>query len=97
VRRALARELAQARVRLGAARAVVVGFLLAAAGFAVPHRVSLECAGGRPVTALHRAAWLVVKGVPWLVRRGRDFGPMIVQSLVYELMRRPVVAAWQRD
>ena len=59
------------------------------AGFAVPHPVSLDCAGGREVTALHRAAWLVVKGVPWLVRRGRDFGPVIVQSLVDELVRRP--------
>ncbi len=62
--------------------------LLAAAGFAVPHPVSLDCAGGREVTAVHRVAWLVLKGVPWLVRRGRDFGPVIVQSLVNEMVRR---------
>lgn len=61
--------------------------LLAQAGFAVPHPVSLECAGGREVTAVHRAAWLVVKGVPWLVRRSRDLGPVIVQGLVSELAR----------
>jgi lysophospholipase L1-like esterase len=59
--------------------------LLVHAGFAVPVPVSLQCGGGREVTALHRAAWLVFKGVPWLVRRGRDLGPVIVQGLVGEL------------
>jgi len=63
--------------------------LLAGAGFAVPGQVSLQCGGGREVTALHRAAWLVFKGVPWLVRRGRDLGPVIVQGLAGELR-----AAW---
>jgi lysophospholipase L1-like esterase len=72
-------------------RMLASGFagLLGDAGFAVPHPVSLECAGGREVTALHRAAWLVVKGVPWLVRRGHDLGPVIVQGLVSELVARP--------
>jgi lysophospholipase L1-like esterase len=72
-------------------RMLAAGFatLLADAGFRVPNPVSLECAGGREVTALHRAAWLVVKGVPWLVRRGRDLGPVIVQGLVSELVARP--------
>jgi lysophospholipase L1-like esterase len=59
--------------------------LLSDAGFVVPSEVSLECGGGREVTALHRAAWLVFKGVPWLVRRGRDLGPVIVQGLAGEL------------
>ena len=63
--------------------------LLAGAGFAVPGQVSLQRGGGREVTALHRAAWLVFKGVPWLVRRGRDLGPAIVQGLAGELR-----AAW---
>jgi lysophospholipase L1-like esterase len=63
--------------------------LLAGAGFDVPHPVSLACAGGREVTAAHRAAWLVVKGVPWLVRRSRDLGPVILQGLVTELARPP--------
>ncbi|GEL24010.1 SGNH hydrolase [Pseudonocardia sulfidoxydans NBRC 16205] len=44
--------------------------------------VSLTCAGGRRVTAAHRVAWLVVKGVPWLVRRGRGLGPVILTGLV---------------
>lgn len=70
-------------------RLVAAGFaaLLARAGFAVPYPVRLECAGGREVTAAHRAVWLVVKGVPWLVRRGRDLGPVIVQGLLTELTR----------
>jgi lysophospholipase L1-like esterase len=59
--------------------------LLSDAGFAVPGPVSLQCGGGLRVTALHRAAWLVFKGVPWLVRRGRDLGPVIVQGLAGEL------------
>jgi lysophospholipase L1-like esterase len=61
---------------------------IAAAGFAVPFPVALTCGGGRDVTAAHRAAWLVVKGVPWLVRRGRDLGPVIVTGLVEDLRRR---------
>ncbi|GAA5128796.1 SGNH/GDSL hydrolase family protein [Pseudonocardia adelaidensis] len=64
--------------------------LVADAGFAVPGPVSLRCGGGREVTVLHRAAWLVFKGVPWLVRRGRDLGPVIVQGLAGELR-----AAWR--
>jgi lysophospholipase L1-like esterase len=59
--------------------------MLAEAGFAVPRPVSLQCGGGREVTALHRAGWLVFKGVPWLVRRGRDLGPVIVQGLASEV------------
>jgi hypothetical protein len=40
------------------------------------------------VTAAHRAAWLLVKGVPWLVRRGRDLGPVIPQGLLSEYSGR---------
>lgn len=70
-------------------RMLAAGFagLLAAAGFAVPQPVSLECGGGREVTAVHRAAWLVVKGVPWVVRRSRDLGPVIVQALLDDRRR----------
>jgi len=28
----------------------------------------------------------VLKGVPWLVRRSRDFGPVIVQGLMDDLV-----------
>ncbi|MEJ8277702.1 SGNH/GDSL hydrolase family protein [Pseudonocardia spirodelae] len=56
--------------------------LLADAGFAVPAEVGLDAAGGRETTAWQRGAWLVVQGVPWLVRRGRDLGPVMVRGLV---------------
>jgi len=57
------------------------GESLAEAGFAVPAPVDVRCAGGREITTLHRAAWIVVKGTPWLVRRGRDLGPVILHGL----------------
>ncbi|WP_433508075.1 GDSL-type esterase/lipase family protein [Pseudonocardia halophobica] len=58
------------------------GELLAGAGFAVPAPVPTACGGGREITAFHRAAWIVVRGTPWLVRRGRDLGPVILHGLL---------------
>jgi len=70
-------------------RMLAAGFstLIAEVGFAVPHPVGLQCAGGREITAAHRLAWLIVKGIPWLVKRGSDLGPVIVQGLMDELGR----------
>ncbi|MEV7095629.1 SGNH/GDSL hydrolase family protein [Amycolatopsis sp. NPDC051045] len=49
--------------------------LLAEAGFDVPEPVSLTCGGGvEPSTSGH-VGWLVLKGIPWLWRRGREFLP----------------------
>ncbi len=48
---------------------------LARAGCEVPGQVSLVCTGGLEVTPLHHVGWLVVKGIPWLWRRGRDLVP----------------------
>lgn len=48
---------------------------LAEAGCEVPGRVSLVCTGGLEVTPLHHVGWLVLKGIPWLWRRGRDLLP----------------------
>jgi lysophospholipase L1-like esterase len=62
--------------------------LLVGAGFEVVEPVALECSGGRTITAAHRAAWLLVRGVPWAVRRGRDLGPVVVQGLATGLLRR---------
>ncbi|GGM72478.1 SGNH hydrolase [Longimycelium tulufanense] len=59
----------------------------AAAGCAVPRPVSLACAGGARVTGLHHAGWLVVKGVPWLWRRGRDLVPYAVSMFAREWLR----------
>lgn len=59
--------------------------LLTAAGFAVPHPVSLDRAGGRPVTAAHHLVWLLVKGIPWLWYRGRDLLPHAASILLRDL------------
>lgn len=53
---------------------------LAAAGKTVLSEVSLECAGGRMPGRLARWGWLVVKGLPWLVRRGRDLVPYALST-----------------
>ncbi|MCE3553352.1 hypothetical protein LWC33_18035 [Pseudonocardia sp. RS11V-5] len=58
------------------------GELLASSGFAVPAPVPIACGGRREITAFHRAAWIVVRGTPWLVRRGRDLGPVILHGLL---------------
>lgn len=58
-------------------RMLASGFtgLLAEAGFEVPEPVSLTCSGGvEPSTSGH-VGWLVLKGIPWLWRRGREFLP----------------------
>jgi len=39
--------------------------------------VSLECSGGRELTVWHHVAWLMLKGVPWLWRRGADLLPLL--------------------
>jgi hypothetical protein len=55
--------------------------MLSDRGAMVRGEVSLVCAGGAATTRLHHMAWLIVKGIPWLVRRGRDlmgYGAAIV-------------------
>ncbi|WP_410669229.1 SGNH/GDSL hydrolase family protein [Amycolatopsis sp. cmx-4-68] len=49
--------------------------LLAEAGFDVPEPVSLTCSGGVEPSAAGHFGWLVLKGIPWLWRRGREFLP----------------------
>jgi hypothetical protein len=60
--------------------------LLAAAGIAVPHPVDLTCSGGRQVTAAHHVAWLVLQGIPWLGRRGREFLPYAAVLITRDLL-----------
>ncbi|MFI9009414.1 SGNH/GDSL hydrolase family protein [Actinosynnema sp. NPDC053489] len=55
---------------------------LARAGCEVPGHVSLTCTGGLATTPLHHLGWLVVKGIPWLWRRGRDLVPYAA-TIVY--------------
>ncbi|WP_326954751.1 SGNH/GDSL hydrolase family protein [Amycolatopsis sp. NBC_01286] len=49
--------------------------LLADAGFDVPEPVSLTCGGGVEPSTTGHVGWLVLKGIPWLWRRGREFLP----------------------
>ena len=58
-------------------RMLASGFtrLLADAGFAVPEPVSLACGGGVEPSTTGHVGWLVLKGIPWLWRRGREFLP----------------------
>lgn len=72
--------------------AAAIGELLATAGFAVPVPVGLGCSGGRCVSDLERAVWLVAKGVPWAVRRGRDLGPVVLRALLDGAAVRPAPA-----
>lgn len=62
--------------------AAAMAALLAGHGWAVPGTVGLDPAGGRRVTRAQRGAWLLLQGVPWLCRRGRDLGPVIVRGIV---------------
>ncbi|OXM62476.1 SGNH/GDSL hydrolase family protein [Amycolatopsis vastitatis] len=58
-------------------RMLASGFtgLLADAGFAVLEPVSLTCGGGVEPSTTGHVGWLVLKGIPWLWRRGREFLP----------------------
>ncbi|MGH4023012.1 MAG: SGNH/GDSL hydrolase family protein [Pseudonocardiaceae bacterium] len=71
-------------------RMLASGFaaLLAGAGIAVPHPVDLACSGGRQVTAAQHIAWLLLQGVPWLGRRGREFLPHALALVLRDLLGR---------
>ncbi|WP_243789665.1 SGNH/GDSL hydrolase family protein [Saccharopolyspora gloriosae] len=62
-----------------------MGERLAAAGCRVPESVSLRCSGGVRITAWHHLAWLVFRGVPWLVRRGSDLLPHGIAVMAREV------------
>ncbi len=62
--------------------------LLAGAGIAVPYPVDLACAGGRQLTVAHHIGWLLCRGVPWLVRRGRDLLPPAAAAVLWDLVGR---------
>jgi len=77
-------------------RVLACGFadLLSASGIAVPYPVDMSCAGGRKLTAAHHIGWLICRGVPWLVRRGRDLLPhaavVVLRDLFGRLRQQPV-------
>ncbi len=61
--------------------------LIADAGFAVPAPMSLECGGGLSTGAVEHVGWLVVKGIPWLWRRGKDFLPYAASIMARSAVR----------
>lgn len=54
---------------------------LAAAGAVVPGEVSQRCGGSATISRFDHIAWLVVKGIPWVFRRGTDLLPYALQAL----------------
>jgi hypothetical protein len=64
--------------------------LLAERGCAVPNPVSLRCSGGIQPGAAAHVAWLVLKGIPWLWRRGRDLVPYAA-GIMLRSLRTPAL------
>jgi hypothetical protein len=60
--------------------------LLAERGCAVPYPVSMRCSGGTSPGVAAHAAWLVLKGIPWLWRRGRDLVPYAAGIMLRSLL-----------
>ncbi|WP_436500197.1 SGNH/GDSL hydrolase family protein [Actinokineospora sp. HUAS TT18] len=69
-------------------RMLASGFadLLAGTGCAVAKPVSMVCEGGRPANKAEHIAWLIIKGIPWLWRRGRDLVPYAIGIIVRSLL-----------
>jgi lysophospholipase L1-like esterase len=54
---------------------------LAAGGAIVRGEVSQFCGGSRPISRFDHVAWLVLKGIPWVARRGADLLPYLLDAL----------------
>jgi lysophospholipase L1-like esterase len=54
---------------------------LATAGASVPGEVSPACGGSATISRFDHVAWLVVKGIPWLWRRGTDLLSYLLGAL----------------
>nr|WP_245614480.1 SGNH/GDSL hydrolase family protein [Actinokineospora inagensis] len=74
-------------------RLLAKGFaeVLAARGCVVRNPVSLACEGGLQASPAAHVAWLVIKGIPWLWRRGRDLVPYAV-GIMWRGYADPVAA-----
>jgi lysophospholipase L1-like esterase len=60
---------------------------LEAAGCHVPGVVGLECSGGAGASTAKHVLWLVLKGIPWLWRRGADLVPYAAAVLLRAVLR----------
>lgn len=58
----------------------------------VAEEVSLACSGGLEVTRTQRVAWLIVKGVPWLLRRGTDLVPHLAATMLRAAFAEQIAA-----
>jgi len=69
-------------------RLLATGFAeqIAGAGYEVPEPVSMTCSGGASHGTAEHIAWLIIKGIPWLWRRGRDLVPYAV-SIMWRSIR----------
>jgi lysophospholipase L1-like esterase len=63
------------------------GEMLAERGCAIPNPTTLVCSGGRQVGTAGHVAWLILKGIPWLWRRGRDLVPYALSIIVKSAFR----------
>ncbi|PPK63935.1 SGNH/GDSL hydrolase family protein [Actinokineospora auranticolor] len=65
-------------------RMLAKGFaeILAHKGCAIPTPVSLTCEGGLQAGPLAHVAWLIIKGIPWLWRRGQDLVPYAISIML---------------
>lgn len=54
--------------------------------------ISLTCAGGLEVTAMQRTAWLICKGIPWLLRRSTDLVPHLAATWLRATFADQIVA-----
>ena len=62
------------------ARAIAAA--LADAGAVVTGEVSTICGGSKPISRFDHVAWLIIKGIPWLWRRGFDLVPYALDALL---------------
>lgn len=76
-------------------RMLALGYteLLAHAGIAVPRPVDLDCSGGRQITAADHVGWLILRGLPWLGRRGADLLPHAAALVLRDLLGRPAAVS----
>ncbi|WP_260479259.1 SGNH/GDSL hydrolase family protein [Kibdelosporangium aridum] len=72
-------------------RLLAQGFaaLLAERDCAIPNPVSLTCSGGRQVGTAGHVLWLIIKGIPWLWRRGRDLVPYALSIMLKSFVGPP--------
>jgi lysophospholipase L1-like esterase len=55
---------------------------LAESGAIIPGEVSAHCGGSKPVSRFDHVAWLIIKGIPWVWRRGTDLLPYALDALL---------------